>query len=98
MRFYDRLTSPAAVPHGPSGLTFRPRSWLSTVPAIRERPQRLLDEHRQRRLIEHRALLEQRLHVLLPGARLGEPRKRARERGVMPAVRNTRSVVNEPQG
>src|SRR5690242_17411790 len=55
------------------------------------------DRDRERRLVERRALLEQRLHVLLPVARLAKPWERARERGVVPAARDPRRVVHEPQ-
>ena len=66
--------------------------------ANRERAQRPLNDDRQRRLVEHRALLEQRLHVLLPVTRFVEPRKRARERGIVPAAREPRRVMHESQG
>src|SRR6185503_10674489 len=56
-----------------------------------------LDDDSERRLVEHGALLEQRLHVLLPVARLTEPRERAWKGRVIPAARDPRRVVHQPQ-
>src|SRR5690606_41834122 len=54
-------------------------------------------EHGERRLIECRALLAQREHVLLPVSRLAEPRKRPRKRRILPPPRDPRAAVNDPQ-
>src|SRR5690606_21583422 len=54
-------------------------------------------EHRQRRLVERRALLAQREDLIFPVLALREPRKRPRESGILPPPRDPRAVVDHPQ-
>lgn len=49
-------------------------------------------------LVCDRELLLEFRHVMLPEACLAEPRKRTWKRGVVPAPRQPRRVVNRPQG
>src|SRR2546426_3595826 len=53
--------------------------------------------HRERRLLHRRDLFAQLQDARLPGARRIEPRKCGRESRILPAARDPRRIVNQPQ-